>query len=117
MVFADENKWTEIADNLINNAIKFSEKNKWIEIIIKEKQEMVILEVKDDGPGFTEEDKKNLFQRFTRLSAQPTNGEDFTGLGLSIVKVLVEAHKGNLWVEPGEKDKGSKFIVEIPVSE
>jgi signal transduction histidine kinase len=117
VVFADENKLTEIADNLINNAIKFSAKNKRIEIIVKEKEKKAILEVKDEGPGLTEEDKKNLFQRFTRLSAQPTNGEDSTGLGLSIVKVLVEAHKGNVWVESGTRDNGSKFVVEIPVSE
>lgn len=73
------------------------------------------MEVTDEGPGLTEEDKKNLFQSFNRLSARPTGGENSTGLGLSIVKVLVEAHHGIVWAESDGKDKGSKFVVEIPV--
>ena len=115
LVLADENKLIEVADNLINNAIKYSPKNKNITISIKERNSYAILEVSDEGPGLTEEDKKNLFQRFTRLSAKPTGGESSTGLGLSIVKVLVEAHHGIVWAESDGKDKGSKFVVEIPV--
>ena len=64
--------------------------------------------------GLTIEDKKMLFQRFTRLSAQPTAGEHSTGLGLSIVKVLVEAHGGLIFAESEGKDKGSRFTVELP---
>lgn len=114
-VLADENKLTEIADNLINNAIKYSQKNKNIIITIKERNSHAILEVCDEGPGLSEEDKKNLFQRFTRLSAQPTGEESAAGLGLSIVKALVEAHHGIVWAESEGKDKGSKFVVEIPI--
>lgn len=115
LVLADEYKLIEVADNLINNAIKYSPKNKNITISIRERNSHAILEVSDEGPGLTEEDKKNLFQRFTPLSAKPTGGESSTGLGLSIVKVLVEAHHGIVWAESAGKDQGSKFVVEIPV--
>ncbi len=115
-LFADENKLVEIADNLINNAIKYSPANTKISIVLKEKNNQVTLEVIDEGPGITEEDKKHLFKRFSRLSARPTGGEDSTGLGLSIVKVFVEAHNGIVWAESARKNKGSKFVVVLPVN-
>lgn len=113
-VHADENKLNEITNNLINNAIKFSAVNKNITVTLKEKNKQVILEVQDEGPGLTEDDKRNLFKRFTRLSATPTAGENSTGLGLSIVKVFVEAQNGMVWAESEGKDKGSKFVVALP---
>ncbi|MEP6700078.1 MAG: GAF domain-containing sensor histidine kinase [Bacteroidota bacterium] len=111
---ADEERLTEIADNLINNAIKYSPKNKNIYVTVDEKNGQAILRVQDEGPGLTEEDKKNLFQRFVRLSAQPTGGETSTGLGLSIVKTLVEAHHGTIIAESNGQNQGASFIVEIP---
>ncbi len=116
-VFGDETKLTEVVDNLINNAIKYSEKDKNITIALKQKNDKAVLEITDEGPGLTEEDKNNLFQRFTRLSAKPTGGETSTGLGLSIVKVLVEAHQGTISAESEGKNKGSKFTIEIPVAD
>lgn len=113
-VNADEGKLTEIIDNLINNAIKYSPADKHIFIRVKERSGMVWIEVEDQGLGLTQEDKSKLYQRFTRLSAQPTAGENSTGLGLSIVKVLVEAHNGTIRAESEGKDKGCKFIVELP---
>jgi signal transduction histidine kinase len=114
MVFADENKLTVIIDNLINNAIKYSSKGKDITINVLERDSKAVLEVQDTGHGLNEEDKRHVFERFTRLSAKPTGGENSSGLGLSIVKVLVEAHYGKVWVESEGKNKGSKFVVEIP---
>lgn len=113
-VNADEGKLTEIVDNLINNAIKYSTANKQIFVRVKEVAGRVIIEVEDQGLGLTPEDKNKLYQRFTRLSAQPTGGENSTGLGLSIVKVLVEAHQGTIQAESEGQDKGCKFIVELP---
>jgi signal transduction histidine kinase len=115
-VNADEDKLNEITNNLINNAIKFSGSNKNITVTLKEKNRQVILEVQDEGPGLTEDDKKNLFKRFTRLSAAPTAGENSTGLGLFIVKVFVEAQNGIVWAESEGKDKGSKFVVVFPAT-
>ncbi|MBC8986936.1 GAF domain-containing sensor histidine kinase [Pedobacter sp. N36a] len=113
-VNADEGKLTEIIDNLINNAIKYSPADKHIFIRVKERSGRVLIEVEDQGLGLTLEDKSKLYQRFTRLSAQPTAGENSTGLGLSIVKVLVEAHNGTICAESEGKDRGCKFIVELP---
>ena len=71
--------------------------------------------VQDEGPGLTEQDQKNLFKGFQKLSTKPTAGESSTGLGLAIVKKMVEAHDGQLKVEssPG---KGSTFSFGVPLS-
>ncbi|MCU0427695.1 MAG: sensor histidine kinase [Candidatus Kapabacteria bacterium] len=73
----------------------------------------VRIEVADEGPGISEEDMKKLFGKFARLSARPTGGEHSTGLGLSIVKKMVEAMNGRVWCE-SELGKGATFIVELP---
>jgi signal transduction histidine kinase len=116
-VYGDEIKLTEIVDNLIDNAIKYSEKEKNITIAFKQQNDKAVLEITDEGPGLTDEDKNNLFQPFTRLSAKPTDGETSTGLGLSIVKMLVEAHHGTISAESEGKNKGSKFTIEIPIAQ
>jgi signal transduction histidine kinase len=72
------------------------------------------IEVADEGPGISAEDQTKLFGKFTRLSAQPTGGEHSSGLGLSIVKKLVEAMNGRVWCE-SELGKGATFVVELPV--
>ena len=74
----------------------------------------VQVRVKDQGPGLTDEDKKNMFQQFRRLSAQPTAGEISTGLGLTIVQKIVEMHNGKVWAE-SEEGQGTTFIIELPV--
>jgi signal transduction histidine kinase len=114
-VFADETKLIEIVDNLLNNAIKYSAKNKDISIRIKQLDEKAIIEVVDQGLGFTKEDKKNVFESFSKLSSKPTGEETSSGLGLFIVKLFVEAHRGKIFVESEGKNKGSKFTVEMPV--
>jgi signal transduction histidine kinase len=71
--------------------------------------------VQDEGAGLSEEDKAKLFGKFARLSARPTGGEHSTGLGLSIVKKLVEAMNGRVWCE-SELGKGATFTVELPLA-
>ena len=71
------------------------------------------IEVQDEGEGISGDDMKKLFGKFARLSARPTSGEHSTGLGLSIVKKLVEAMHGRIWCE-SEVGKGATFIVELP---
>jgi signal transduction histidine kinase len=77
------------------------------------------IEVQDEGPGLSEADKAKLFGKFTRLSARPTGGEHSTGLGLSIVKKLVEAMNGRVWCESelGKSIPGATFIVELPIAQ
>lgn len=105
-------------DNLVNNAIKYSPlgRNVWVEVAprITDGEDRARIEVRDEGPGLTPEDQDRAFGLFQRLSAQPTGGEYSTGLGLSIVKQMVELHGGGVFIEslPG---KGASFIVEIPL--
>ena len=117
MVYADPRKLTEIVDNLINNAIKYSPLGTAIHVKVKVKEEFGVIEVRDEGPGLTKDDKKNLYRRFTSLSAQPTGGENSTGLGLSIVKNLVDAHRGFIHATSDGPGTGSTFTVELPLSE
>ncbi|MCU0424111.1 MAG: ATP-binding protein [Candidatus Kapabacteria bacterium] len=74
------------------------------------------VEVQDEGPGISPEDMKKLFGKFARLSARPTGGEHSTGLGLSIVKKMVEAMNGRVWCE-SELGKGATFIAEFVATE
>ncbi len=115
-IYADHRRITEVVDNLISNAIKFSPKGEDIYISLSINKQNAILEVRDNGPGLTQDDKKNLFRKFTSLSAKPTGNENSTGLGLSIAKQLVESHKGKIYAESEGKNKGSSFFVELPLS-
>lgn len=108
---------SEVFDNLINNAVKYSPKGVPIDVALKSREDGLTFVVQDQGQGFNEADKKKLFQKFSRLSAQPTGGETSTGLGLSIVKTLVELHKGSVRLQSAGKNKGSTFIVQIPSME
>lgn len=113
-VLADENIIVNVAENLISNAVKYSPHHKNIYVnVFNTTDSKVRFSVRDEGPGLSAEDMKKLFGKFTRLSAQPTGGEHSTGLGLSIVKKLVEAMNGKVWCEskPGH---GAEFIVELP---
>lgn len=115
IVYGDPRRLTEVIDNIINNAIKFSPLASKIEVILQVKNKKAVLQVKDEGPGLTKDDKKKLFQAYSSLSAQPTGGESSTGLGLSIAKNLVLAHRGKIYAESKGINKGSTFTVELPV--
>ena len=102
-------------DNLLSNALKFSPAGKKVQVIIRPEGDRAECTVRDEGPGFTVEDKARMFRRYQRLSARPTDGEPSTGLGLSIVRKLVLAMKGELACEsaPGE---GAAFTIRLPVN-
>jgi two-component system sensor histidine kinase/response regulator len=72
--------------------------------------------ISDEGPGFTAADREKIFRRYVRLSARPTGGEPSTGLGLSIVKRLVDAMKGRLTLETAPAH-GATFTVRLPRAE
>jgi len=113
MVRGDKGRLRDVMDNLLSNAVKFTPLKKNIWFILRKSDHTVRFEVKDEGPGLTSEDMEKVFSRFQRLSARPTGGESSTGLGLFIVKRMVELHEGRVWVESKE-GKGSRFIVELP---
>lgn len=115
-VLADYNATIEVLENLISNSIKFSHKDSCIKIKLSTRVEYSAarIEVTDNGQGLSEDDKVKLFGKFARLSARPTAGEESTGLGLYIVKKLVEAMNGRISCE-SEFGKGANFIVELPL--
>ncbi len=102
-----------IIDNLVSNAIKFSPRNEPIEVKGSWQNGLLQISVKDKGPGFSDEDKKLMFQKFKKLSARPTAGENSNGLGLAIVKTLVDRMGGSIKLESSSRN-GAEFIIEIP---
>jgi two-component system, sensor histidine kinase and response regulator len=112
VAMADQHSAIQIFDNLLSNAIKYSPAGKRIDIRLRRQNGMIRCEVQDEGPGLDKDDLQKMFGKFARLSAQPTGGEASTGLGLSIVKKMVEAAGGNVWCE-SEPGKGSTFVVEL----
>jgi two-component system sensor histidine kinase/response regulator len=113
-VLADASALDQVLDNLLSNALKFSPPGKKIFVDIRQtKGNRVECLIRDEGPGFTTEDKARMFRRYGRLSARPTGGEPSTGLGLSIVRKLVGAMDGELSCEskPGQ---GAAFTVCLP---
>jgi signal transduction histidine kinase/ligand-binding sensor domain-containing protein len=110
-VLADPFHLVEALDNLVGNALKFMPPGPPLRQVVLRARPGLI-EVQDEGPGFTEEDRVHAFERFRRLSARPTGGEGSTGLGLSIVKALVEAMGGEIELlsEPGQ---GATFRIHL----
>jgi len=105
---------SRIIDNLVSNAIKFSNNGATVNVSATIVNGSFILTVKDNGPGFSEDDKVLLYQRFKKLSARPTAGESSNGLGLAIVKTLIDRLNGEISLT-SELGKGSEFTVRIPV--
>jgi signal transduction histidine kinase len=111
----DEGAVLQIVDNLVSNAIKYSPHGRDVWLRCAAENGRLRIEVQDEGPGLTQEDLEHLYQKFGRLSAKPTGGESSSGLGLSIVKKLVESMNGSVRCE-SEAGKGALFIVELPSS-
>ncbi len=99
----DPFRFRELADNLLSNAIKYSPWGSTVRVSVFSHPGGACLEIKDEGPGFTPEDKRHLYKRFCRLSARPTGNEPSTGLGLSIVKKIADLHNATIELvsEPG----------------
>lgn len=113
-VKGDFNRLKQVVDNLLNNAIKYSPLSAQIEVSVYQRGDVACVGVKDQGPGFSAEDRQRMYGYFQRLSALPTAGETSTGVGLAIVKQIVDLHGGQILLktEPGQ---GSEFTVELPL--
>jgi signal transduction histidine kinase len=114
-IYADPLRLRQVLDNLISNAIKFSPPESKIYIRAYRQLGGWRIEVKDQGPGLKDEDKPKIFKEYARLSARPTGGEKSTGLGLAITYRIIEAHGGEIGVEPSE-NSGSIFWFALPDS-
>ena len=106
----DENCFIQVLENLISNAIKFSEKDRKITVGFKSNAGNAYVSVSDNGPGISEDDQKKLFGKFQKLTARPTAGESSTGIGLSIVKRYVEAMGGKIHCE-SVLGEGATFVI------
>jgi two-component system, OmpR family, sensor kinase len=113
-VMIDRARFEQAVSNLISNAIKFSPPGSETIIRIEKTAVNVHLSVIDRGPGIPLEEQKNLFQPFRRTSVKATGGEKSTGLGLVIVKKIIESQGGSIDLQ-SEPGKGSEFIVTIPL--
>ena len=112
----DSDRIREAIDNLVSNAIKYSPIGGTIDLLVAQEDGGIVVQVKDQGAGLSPEDISRLFGRFQRLSAKPTAGETSTGLGLSIVKRIVDLHGGRVTVESAGQGQGATFKMTLPVT-
>jgi two-component system, sensor histidine kinase and response regulator len=112
----DSNRMTQVIDNLISNAVKFSNEKTQIQLRLCQRDGELEFQVQDQGPGLSQEDQDRLFGEFQKLSSKPTAGEKSTGLGLAITKKIVDAHHGRISVESNEGE-GATFTVSLSLSE
>ena len=109
----DENRILLIINNLISNAIKFTPDGGWIRVRLSRHIDHVLLEVSDNGIGIPEDLQPLLFDRFTKARRHGLRGEKTTGLGMSIIKSVVNLHHGKIRFE-SEEGKGTSFFIELP---
>lgn len=116
LAYVDALKAYQVVDNVLNNAIKYSDKNANIYIRLGIENGFALIQIKDEGQGFSENEKDKMFQKFSRLSARPTGNEISTGLGLYICKRLVELQNGRITAKSEGKNKGSIFSIYFPLT-
>ena len=107
-----ENRLEQVIANLLDNSISFSEKNHKIEIIVEETSSNLVMSIKDEGPGFSETSPEKIFKRF--YSNRPKSFGKHSGLGLNIVKNIVELHKGTIAASNRLDKKGAQVEVLLP---
>jgi len=113
IVQGDGEKIGLVLSNLLSNAIKFTPEKGHIEITAEDHDEVVLVSVRDNGVGIAPEDHERIFERFYQAGAEHIAGHGGIGIGLTIVKHLVELHGGQVWVK-SEVGKGSKFSFTLP---
>ncbi len=111
-IITDANVLKRVINNLISNAIKFSEFNKEIKICTYREEKNIVINITDQGPGFKPEEKDKLFKRFSKLSNKPTNNESSSGLGLYIVKELLEKLNSSISLQ-SNLGEGSTFTIRL----
>ncbi|MCW5704185.1 MAG: HAMP domain-containing histidine kinase, partial [Bradyrhizobium sp.] len=117
VTMCDADRIREVIDNLVSNAIKYSPIGGKITVMVSHEGPDTVIRVTDQGAGLSPEDLGRLFGRFQRLSAKPTAGESSTGLGLSIVKRIVDMHGGHVTAQSAGPGQGSTFTVTLPATE
>jgi signal transduction histidine kinase len=114
-LYADRARLGQVLDNLISNALKFTERGGHVGVRTFRRDDALVVEVSDTGMGMTKEDVGQLFQRFFRTASATEQAIQGTGLGLAIVKAIVEAHGGVISVV-SVLGRGTTFRVELPLA-
>lgn len=109
----DQFRMKQVCENILSNAIKFSNAGSKIEIMISDVEDIVEIKFIDEGIGIDKEKLEELFKPFSKISSTGTEGEKGTGLGLVIVKNIIELHNGTIEVS-SEKGNGTTFTIKIP---
>jgi signal transduction histidine kinase/ActR/RegA family two-component response regulator len=112
--FVDPAKMEQVLNNLLTNAVKYSNPNTEIQIEVGRRENKAYIAVTDHGLGIPQDELGNLFIPYHKISVRPTGGETSTGLGLSIVKSVIQAHQGEIEVE-STVGKGSTFRIILPL--
>lgn len=113
--WTDEQKVTEAISNLIDNAIKYTRRG-GIKVEVRKNGDKARVTVKDTGIGLKKDEIGHLFQKFVRAGRGNKMSTVGTGLGLYVVRKMIEAHKGKIWAESAGEGRGSSFIIELPLT-
>ena len=114
LVRMDVSRIRQVLDNLLDNAIKYAANGKGVAVSARQHDGDIIFSVTDHGPGIPEHELERIFDRMYRTEQQPRPSVNGLGLGLSICKALVEAHKGRIWAE-SQLGEGSRFVFTLPL--
>lgn len=109
----DTDKFAQVIDNIMNNAIKYSPDGGVITIKLRQERQQIILSIADQGLGIPREDLSKIFDRFYRVDKARSREQGGTGLGLAIAKEIVKEHHGKIWANSSE-GKGSTFYIALP---
>ena len=109
----DTDKMTQVIDNILNNAIKYSPDGGKITVCMKTTDDQMILSISDQGLGIPKEDLPKIFDRFYRVDKARSRAQGGTGLGLAIAKEIIKQHNGFIWAK-SEYGKGSTFTIVLP---
>ena len=109
----DTDKMTQVIDNILNNAIKYSPDGGKITVSMKSTDDQMILSIKDQGLGIPKQDLPKIFDRFYRVDRARSRAQGGTGLGLAIAKEIIKQHNGFIWAK-SEYGKGSTFTIVLP---
>ena len=109
----DTDKMTQVIDNILNNAIKYSPDGGKITVSMKTTDDQMILSISDQGLGIPKQDLPKIFDRFYRVDRARSRAQGGTGLGLAIAKEIIKQHNGFIWAK-SEYGKGSTFTIVLP---
>ena len=112
----DQDRMTQVIDNILNNAVKYSPDGGTITVKIEDNHRSVIVRITDEGLGISKQDAEKLFDRFYRVDKARSREQGGSGLGLAISKEVIELHGGSIWVDSVEGE-GSTFNFELPYTE